>query len=76
MDENKKISEEVLKQIELRKQTINVTNQLLNHEFKIYVNGQLQDAGYDLNYRYSIDEKTGVVTLVEDDVIIEPANKE
>jgi hypothetical protein len=49
---------------------------LLNHEFKIYVNGQLQDAGYDLNYRYSIDEKTGVVTLVEDDVIIEPANKE
>jgi hypothetical protein len=63
------ISEEVLKQIQARKEVMKSVAQIMHNEFNHYMKEQLVLLKLDPAGKYRIDEKTRQITLEVDDEV-------
>jgi hypothetical protein len=85
-EDNKKLSVEVMKNLQLRRSIISKTAneikdqqlllQLADREFGIYFKTELNKLGLDIEKKWSVDEKTGEVTEEKEEVKVESAKKE
>jgi len=73
--EEMKVSEDVLKQLNVRKVALNSSQilvQMANRELNLFMIDQIKELGLDGSKAYNIDEKSGVISEVKS----EPVKKE
>jgi len=83
-EENKKLSEEVLKQLGHRRNAVQalaseiagkqVILQMANREFNLYLEAQVKESGWDMSKPWTADDKTGEIK--EQEVKVTPVKKE